>query len=61
MKIQKASGDTENFNPRKIYKTLIEAGANRQLAQEIADQVRKRAKEGITTQKILECRLVNRK
>jgi AF1548-like protein/ATP cone domain-containing protein/restriction endonuclease len=54
MKIQKASGDTETFNPRKIYKTLIEAGAQRQLAQEIADQVRGKAREGITSQKILE-------
>ena len=54
MKIQKASGETENFNPRKIYSTLIEAGANRQLAQEITDSVRKKAREGITTGKILE-------
>ncbi len=54
MKIQKASGDTETFNPRKIYKTLVEAGASRGQAQEIADAVRKRAREGITTHKILE-------
>lgn len=54
MKIQKASGDTETFNPGKIHKTLLEAGANRQLAQEITDAVRKKAYEGITTGKILE-------
>lgn len=54
MKIQKASGEIEIFNPRKIYKTLIETGASRGLAQEIADAVRKKAREGITTHKILE-------
>jgi hypothetical protein len=54
MKIIKASGETENFNSSKIYKTLIEAGASRGLAQEIADAVRKSAREGITTHKILE-------
>jgi hypothetical protein len=54
MKIIKASGETEDFKPSKIYKTLIEAGADRGLAQEIADAVRKYAHEGITTHKILE-------
>ncbi len=54
MKIQKASGEIEIFNPKKIYKTMLQAGASRQLSQEIADEVRKRAREGTTTQKILE-------
>lgn len=54
MKIIKASGETEDFNPGKIYKTLIEAGASRSLAQEVTDTVRKRAREGITSHEILE-------
>jgi hypothetical protein len=53
MKIQKASGEIEVFNPKKIYKTLVEAGAKKGLAQEISNEVRKKAREGITSQKIL--------
>lgn len=53
-KVIKASGDKEDFNPRKIYKTLIEAGASRGLAQEITYAIRKKTHEGITTHKILE-------
>ncbi len=54
MIIIKASGESEKFNPKKIYQTLVEAGAQKGLAQEIKQAVVKQARDGITSQKILE-------
>ncbi len=52
--ITKASGKKERFDKKKIFKTVLKAGASEQFAEKIADKVEKKIYEGITTKKILE-------
>lgn len=53
MYVVKASGEREEFNAEKIRNTCLRAGASRKLADEIVEEVEKRAHDGITTKKIL--------
>lgn len=53
MYVVKASGEREEFNAEKIRNTCLRAGASRKLADEIVEEVEKRAYDGITTKKIL--------
>lgn len=49
-----ASGQRQRFNPKKIYRTCIRAGASRGLASEIVREVEERLYDGIPTRKILQ-------
>jgi len=53
MKIVKASGVIEEFDKNKIINTVIKAGASKELAENIANQVGKEIKPGTTTKQIL--------
>jgi len=57
MYIIKASGKKEVFKPNKIIGTLMRAGANRKLANEIAVKVGKKVRDGTTTRSILDMAL----
>ena len=52
MKIIKASGDKENFSSRKIYYSILEAGAPKQLAREITNKVKTSIKNNSSTEQI---------
>lgn len=54
MFVRKASGEKEQFNPEKILKTCIRAGASEEIADKIIKEVEKRAFDGIRTKKILQ-------
>ena len=54
MYVVKASGKKEEFNPGKILSTLRRAGATQKLANEIENEVEKKAYDGITTREILD-------
>jgi len=53
MYVVKASGETEKFNPKKIKRTCIKAGASEELANKIAREVEKKSYDGISTKEIL--------
>ena len=53
MWVVKASGETEKFDPRKIKRTCIKAGASDELANEIVKKVKKKVYNGISTRDIL--------
>ena len=53
MWVVKASGETEKFDPSKIKRTCLRAGASEELANKIVEQVRKKAYDGISTREIL--------
>jgi|TARA_Y100000310_G_scaffold127024_1_gene126048 hypothetical protein len=57
MYVIKASGKKEEFKPKKIFNTLLRAGASRKLADEIVKEVQKRVREGTTTREILDIAL----
>lgn len=57
MYIIKASGKKEGFNPEKISRTLIRAGASRKLSSEIVSRVESKVKDGTTTKEILDSSL----
>lgn len=48
----KADGRKEEFIPRKIVKTCLRSGASRQKAEEIADKIGHRVRNGWTTHRI---------
>jgi hypothetical protein len=52
MLIIKADGSREEFQPKKIIKTCLRAGATREKAEEIAKKISQRVKENWTTHKI---------
>jgi hypothetical protein len=52
--IIKASGISENFDKNKIEKTIIKAGASKELAKNIALKISKEVKSGTTTKQILD-------
>ena len=52
--VTNASGRRERFDPKKIYRTSIRAGATRKLANEVVDQVSREVYDGISTRKILQ-------
>jgi hypothetical protein len=49
----KADGSRQLFDKNKIIKTCMRMGANRQIAEKIADKVEKKLYDGISTKKIL--------
>lgn len=57
--VLKASGEYENFNPRKIYETVLSTGASKQLAKETVNLVKRNYYKGITTKEILNIILEN--
>lgn len=57
MYVIKASGKKEEFNPEKILRTLLRAGASRNLAKDIVSQVESKIHDLITTREILDMAL----
>ncbi|RLE93179.1 MAG: restriction endonuclease [Thermoprotei archaeon] len=53
MYVIKANGEKEEFDKSKIIRTCLRMGASRELAEEIASEVEKRAYDGIPTKEIL--------
>ncbi|HDI74200.1 MAG TPA: ATPase [Candidatus Korarchaeota archaeon] len=53
MYVVKASGEREEFRPEKLMRSLIRAGASRELAAQIAGEVAREIWQGITTREIL--------
>ncbi len=53
MFVTKASGKRERFQRKKIIKTCLRAGASEDLAERIANEIEKRAYNGISTKEIL--------
>lgn len=62
MWVTKANGKIEKFDEKKIKRTCIRAGASKELAQRIVNQVRKRSYDGISTREVLQItlRLLNK-
>lgn len=59
MWVIKTTGEKEKFQPGKIKKTCLKAGASLELADEIVERVKKRVFNGISTRKVLELVLKN--
>ncbi len=53
MWVVKASGETEKFDPKKIKRTCLRAGASEELANKIVEKVKKKSYDGISTKEIL--------
>lgn len=52
MKVVKYSGDTVDFNPNKLLKSLQKAGANSVQAQQIIDTIQSQLYDGMATKQI---------
>lgn len=52
MKIVKRDGRLEEFDPEKIYRSCVDAGAPPEVARDIANEVSKKVKDGTTTDEI---------
>ncbi len=57
MWVVKASGETEKFEPDKIKRTCLRAGASEELADKIVREVTKKVRDGTSTKEILEITL----
>lgn len=53
MWVVKSSGETEKFDPEKIKRTCLKAGASEELASKIAREVAKKSYDGISTREVL--------
>lgn len=53
MWVVKASGETEKFDPSKIKRTCLRAGASEELADKIVKEVTNKSYDGISTKEIL--------
>jgi predicted RecB family endonuclease len=53
MYVTKASGEKEEFDVEKVRLTCLRAGASKQLADKIAEEVEAKTYDGITTKEIL--------
>lgn len=51
--IIKASGEKERFSHHKLARSIIKAGASRSFAHEVAQEIKKKIKENISSQEIL--------
>ena len=58
MQVIKSSGETQEFNSKKIYKTIREAGGSNKLAKESIEFVKKHYHKNLETKEILDL-LVN--
>ncbi|MFX0097039.1 MAG: ATP cone domain-containing protein [Candidatus Hodarchaeota archaeon] len=54
MLVRKASGEMEEFQPNKIRRTLLRAGASKRLADEIIETVSKKVYDGMKTDEIMD-------
>lgn len=54
MQIVKSSGERAEFDPNKIVRTAVRAGASRTLAERIAEDVSRTLRDGITTREIFQ-------
>jgi hypothetical protein len=54
MKVIKSTGEEEKFIPKKIYKSVRDAGGSTKLAKEASDFIKKQYHKKITTKEILE-------
>ncbi len=59
--VTKASGELETFNPDKMYRTILNAGASKELTTETVTLVKQKYYAGISTQEILDIILKNLK
>ncbi len=53
MFVIKASGEKENFNAEKVRRTCLRAGASKELADEIVEEIKKKIYDGMHTKEIL--------
>ncbi len=53
MQVIKSSGETEKFNSKKIYYSVLEAKGSKKLAKEAMQEVKKRFRENFSSQEIL--------
>lgn len=53
IKVVKSNGVVEDFQPRKIFRTLRRAGASREVASDIVKRIEGTLYDGITTREIL--------
>ncbi|MDD4607275.1 MAG: ATP cone domain-containing protein [Patescibacteria group bacterium] len=53
MYIIKASGEKEKYQPQKIVRTILRAGANKNLAREVIQKIEPFVYEGMSTKEIL--------
>ena len=51
--VRTATGRRQKYDPGKIYHTSLRAGATRELANEVVEDVSRRVYDGIPTRKIL--------
>jgi hypothetical protein len=54
MKVIKSSGEIEDFNFKKIYGTIRDAGGSKKLAKDAIGAIRKKFRDGVLTTKILD-------
>ncbi len=52
VKIVKRDGTLEDFDPEKIYKSCVDAGAPPEIARDIVEEVSKKVHDGMTTDEI---------
>ncbi len=57
MYVVKASGEKDKFRPEKLIRSLVRAGASKELAVQITNEVKQDIWDGITTYEILELAL----
>ncbi|WEU40662.1 MAG: ATP cone domain-containing protein [Candidatus Odinarchaeum yellowstonii] len=53
LKVVKKSGVIEEYDPKKVYNTIIRAGGSVEIAKQITEEVSKKAYDGIHTSEIL--------
>ena len=53
LRVKTASGRFQKYNPKKIYRTCIRAGASKKLAREIEREISQKIYDGIPTRKVL--------
>ncbi len=53
VRVTRASGKRQRFNPRKIYRTCLRAGVSRKTAKEVTEEIEESIYDGIETKEIL--------
>jgi hypothetical protein len=53
MKVIKSTGEKENFNPKKVYRSIKHAGGSTKLAKEAEKLIKEKYENNISTQEIL--------
>jgi len=54
MDVIKLSGKREKFNPVKVYRTCLKAGASKKQARQVVEKIKKKIYDGIPTRQILD-------